>query len=209
MNAVSVAGLASLSRQSTPGFIALLSDPSELAVGHSAEMISPFCLLSCLRNGCGLQRCLCPEASPSDGFSGRSAKVTRFLSGHSSLRLCCRDAVLQVPTPMPLPSVPSAAQTLLAFSEWPFLQVSALLSLGHSLRANPAPCGSRCSASKPSGSWVSSEKCPARDARLRPEERATFLTGASTESAPSALGSRALRVASRGSVPKKIRAKTK
>ena len=214
MNAVSVGGLASLSRQSDPGFIALLSGPSEFAACRSAEMIGPSCLLISLLSA-ELPR-------PSAMSSSCSVTIRRFqrtqcqsyapFVWESPLRLCCRDAVLHMPTQMPLPSVPSAAQTLLAFSEWPFLQVSALLFLGHSLRADPAPCGSRCSASAPYGSGFPARNVPRTRRRTRcfgPQERATFLAGASTESAPSALGSRALRVASRRSVPRKIRAKTK
>jgi hypothetical protein len=67
----------------------------------------------------------------------------------------------------------------------------------------------RCATNlRPSGLGFQREISRARIARSWPDERAKFLAGASTESAPSALGSRALRVASRKSVPSDIRAKT-
>jgi hypothetical protein len=228
MNAVSASIMAGALRQSAPAFIEPLPNTSRPTGTPSGTIVALSCGLSYLKSGCNLRPCALPEAPPVGDFGEPGAGGARSLLRRSFLQMGCRDTVLAISAPVALLSAPPmAALTLIAFAEWPLLQVSALLSLGHPLRADPAPCGSRCSASqitarwnkeeegllrrslRPSGLGFQREMPRAPDARLWPEERAVISRRSLHRKRPFDLGSRALRVAARKSVPREIRTKTK
>ena len=228
MNTVSASILADALRSFTPAFSEPLPKASRATGAPSGAIVALSCPLSYLKNGGSLRPSVLPEAPPVGGFGEPGARGARSLPRRSSLQMGCRDTMFAMPSPVVLLStVPVAALALIAFREWPLLQVSALLSLGHPLRADPAPCGSRCSASqitarwnkeeegllrrslRPSGLGFQREMPRAPDARLWPEERAVISRRSLHRKRPFDLGSRALRVAARKSVPREIRTKTK